>query len=442
MDWNVICRVGANDRFFPTIDARIPRLLLALDESGNSPQIGNYVLPEIVRNGLTVDDTAIDLLNLAMSVYAADLRIERSFSNDGWSRNVQIHLPVVETSLWQKAQPIITKMLAFLTGDQWTLTLRQRERFDQLSPKNPAKTCPSVVTLFSGGLDSFVGAIDLLESKEGVIALVGQYGKGSTNPSQVNSHRVLSENYLNRTRRFGFYVQPTKPGTRAAENTMRSRSILFLALGTAVATACGDGTPLYVPENGLISLNVPLTNSRMGSLSTRTTHPYFLSLYGETLDALHIRVPVILPYKFRTKGEMLKETKNPRVLETGLPQTLSCARPDAGRFQKRPPGSHCGYCVPCIIRLASMKAAGFDHKKAAYFDVTGEQAAPETAKRSDRRAFDLAIERISSLSRLGLAGEVLQSGPLPPADIIEYASVYKRGLDEVADFLHKRKSKN
>lgn len=285
------------------------------------------------------------------------------------------------------------------------------------------------------GLEPTGTAIDLLEGGGDVVALVGQYGKGSTNPTQEKAFGVIKEKYASRASRFGFYVQPSKPGERAAENTMRSRSILFLALGTAVASACAADTPLYVPENGLISLNVPLTHSRMGSLSTRTTHPFFMSLYRDALAALGIRVPVRLPYKFSTKGEMLKGVRNREVLALGLPKTLSCARPDAGRYQKRPPGTHCGYCVPCIIRFASMKAAGFDTRSETYFDIVSEATDPKTARGSDRRAFEIGIERVKSLSPLQLAGEVLQSGPLPPNDTGEYAQVYKRGLDEVARFL-------
>lgn len=36
---------------------------------------------------------------------------------------------------------------------------------------------------------------------------------------------------------------------------------------------------LLVPENGLIALNVPLDETRVGSFSTRTTHP--LSFFVE-----------------------------------------------------------------------------------------------------------------------------------------------------------------
>lgn len=435
MKWNVICTVGENADFSPNISRESPRLIIEFDEQGQSRLASNLVISLLSKNGLAVDETIFDLLIFAMSVYTADLRIERSFSTDRWTRQIIIHQPVAEPAKWEEAKPILEKMLGFLTGDDWTFNFRSREIINRPAPEQ-IEELPSNVTLFSGGLDSFVGTIDLLEENAGKIALVGQYGSGSTHPSQINTHQTLKEKYYGRTLPLGFWVQPAKPGKKSSEDTMRSRSILFLALGTAVAAACGDKIPLYVPENGLISLNVPLSHSRMGSFSTRTTHPYFISCYRKLLAAIRINVPVILPYKFLTKGEMLREAKNQEVLRDGLKKTLSCSRPDAGRFEKRPPGTHCGYCVPCIIRLSSMKAAGFDIKDAAFFDIANNKSEPKTAKGRDRRGFELAIERVKNLSSLRLVGEVLQSGPLPPEDIREYAGVYKRGLDEVADLLH------
>src|SRR5690606_15445410 len=62
--------------------------------------------------------------------------------------------------------------------------------------------------------------------------------------------------------------QPYEPSTRG-------RSILFFAYGVVAASSCGL-TRVHVPENGLIAINAPLTRRRIGSLSTRTTHPHFM----------------------------------------------------------------------------------------------------------------------------------------------------------------------
>jgi 7-cyano-7-deazaguanine synthase in queuosine biosynthesis len=431
MSWHVVCQVGANDNFIPELQPSDLRLMVAFEKPSSPYQVSNNVLEKIHKDGLELQDTVIDLLHMAMSVYAADVRIQRRTAQDHWTRVITLYLPVHDPGRWEGALPTITRMLSFLTGDKWRVLFRAREALRRPTIKEPLQPLPNKVTLFSGGLDSFIGAIDLLEESDGLLALVGQYGKGSTNSSQVNSHRAIANVYRNRTLRFGFFVQPSKIEGQIAEDTMRSRSILFLALGTAVASACRTGAPLYISENGLISLNVPLAYSRSGSLSTRTTHPHFISLYREILAALNIQVTVELPYRFFTKGEMLRNARDQEVLRSGLPFTLSCSRADAGRFQKRPIGTHCGYCVPCLIRLASMRAAGFDIKGAAFFDVLKKKPSPDTARGSDVRAFEIAVQRVRALKPLQLVTEVLNTGPLPPEEIREYVGVYKRGMEEV-----------
>ena len=91
---------------------------------------------------------------------------------------------------------------------------------------------------------------------------------------------------------------------------MRSRSLLYLALGLAAAAGFGVTTPLIIPENGWISLNPPLTTNRLGSLSTRTTHPYFLEELTGLWQAAGIETPLVNPYNNLTKGEIVRRCGN------------------------------------------------------------------------------------------------------------------------------------
>src|SRR5262249_11055680 len=138
---------------------------------------------------------------------------------------------------------------------------------------------------------------------------------------------------------------------------MRSRSLLFLALGTAAASVYGPTVPLSVPENGYMSLNVPLTVTRLSSLSTRTTHPYFIGLFRRFLAAVGLATPIEFQSHVRPKGEMLATAKNQPMPRSAASLTMSCAPPEAGRHTKAVPSLHCGYCVPCLIRRAAMHAA-------------------------------------------------------------------------------------
>src|SRR5205814_538528 len=93
------------------------------------------------------------------------------------------------------------------------------------------------------------------------------------------------------------------PDTR--ETSTRSRSMLFLGAGLAVAAGHGPNVPLFIPENGFIGINVPLTQARSGSFSTRTTHPHFMRAIEDCVMRLAITNPIVNPFRHMTKGEIL-----------------------------------------------------------------------------------------------------------------------------------------
>ena len=126
---------------------------------------------------------------------------------------------------------------------------------------------------------------------------------------------------------------------------MRSRSLLYLALGLAAAAGFGAATPLIIPENGWISLNPPLTANRLGSCSTRTTHPYFLEQLTGLWRAAGLANPLVNPYQGLTKGEIGAGLPQP-----GPPQADSSARasPAPGRWS---PGGREGPPAPAATAI-------------------------------------------------------------------------------------------
>jgi hypothetical protein len=207
---------------------------------------------------------------------------------------------------------------------------------------------------------------------------------------------------------------------------------MFLGLGVAVASGLG-AQRLIVPENGLISLNVPLTNSRLGSFSTRTTHPFLISLVREILASLGLAMEIELLYRFRTKGEMLAQCSNQSMIARGLRATMSCSHPGANRFAAKDPNLHCGYCFPCIIRRAAIRASARRDPTDYAFKDLGQ---PLSAKRgSDLRSVKIALDRYRR--RPPRLADVLASGPLPVTDddLREYLGVFRRGIDEVREFI-------
>ena len=431
MTWHVITRVGDADVFEPTIAATDPRIFVGLRRQGDPSGLGPDIVRQLAKNaGAVPNDVATDLLTIAEAAFAADLRIPRDTAPDRWTRTIRMYLPVSGPAAWFPLCTQVEALLGFLTGDDWELELRPRIALPTPSV-GTAQPATATVCLFSGGLDSLVAGIDLL-SQGAPVALVGHYGAGLTNGIQQRVLTSLRTQFGALLHEFRFFVQPPKEHS-AGEPTMRSRSILFLALGVAVASAL-NASRLVVGENGLISLNVPLTYTRLGSNSTRTTHPHVFVMLRSILQAMGLTIALELPYRFQTKGEMLVSTVAPALLAASAPVTMSCSHPEVGRYRGTTPGNHCGYCVPCIIRRAAFMRAGLPH---GTYDMDLLQGRPKagTETGADLRAFEMAVARCRAMSRTAQIAAVVATGPIPDADVSQYTDVYARGMAEVEALL-------
>ena len=80
------------------------------------------------------------------------------------------------------------------------------------------------------------------------------------------------------------------------DSNTRSRSFLFIGFGIFSITGIKNVKKLMVPENGLIALNVPLEMTRVGSFSTRTTHPFYLTQWNNLLKNLGLDLSIYNPY--------------------------------------------------------------------------------------------------------------------------------------------------
>jgi len=378
-----------------------------------------------------VSDEALDLLYLSLFVFAVDRLISRGDSEDNWSRKLNIKVPVLSVAKWKKQKVLLESILNFLSGDYWCVDFYKRK---MLSYENEAKshfsdllfTSNQVrnVCLLSGGLDSFVGAIDQLETSKDII-FVSHYagGKGSKEyqdiliKSLIEKYKISNDSFLQ------FYAAVLS----GCENTQRTRSLLFFSHAIAIASSINHNTNLIVPENGFISLNIPLTHSRLGSSSTRTTHPYYMELFQNLIDNLGLHVKLINPYQFITKGEMLLNCKNNDFLKKHLNNTMSCSHPDSGRMQGEKVTRHCGDCLPCIIRRAAIKQAGIKNKDNYRHSTLRET---KTA-RINLNTYNIAINKFNpkyAFLKIQNSGQINKN-------ILEYADLYCRGMNELKEII-------
>jgi hypothetical protein len=136
------------------------------------------------------------------------------------------------------------------------------------------------------------------------------------------------------------------------------------------------------------------------------------------------------PYRLRTKGEVVTGSRNLGLLAELAPRSLSCSHPEAGRYFGLPQGN-CGYCYPCIIRRASLHHAGLDASKGYALDVLKARGFIDAP--SDRA--DAVRALVRSLGRRHRWSDVVRNGPIPAEDRAAFDGVYRRGRQEVFDWL-------
>ena len=214
------------------------------------------------------------------------------------------------------------------------------------------------LALFSGGLDSLIGAVDALESGRAPL-LISHAGEGATSDAQSTIFRALKVHYrersFDRLRLWMAFPNGLVAGS-ADEKTTRGRSFLFFALGALAGSGFNRAVTLKVPENGLIAVNVPLDPLRLGALSTRTTHPFYMARWNDALVALDVQVQMENPYWDKTKGEMVRNCANGTLLRRLTGSSVSCASPTKGRWK--------GVGHPTLRLLPSVpdSTCGFAHR--------------------------------------------------------------------------------
>ncbi len=382
--------------------------------------------------------TAMDFLRLAMAAYCVDKLVLREDAQDAWTREIELRLPVHRVANFSSQAGTLQRAMEFLSGDRWHLRFEQHPRDPPTRPEHLVPPDVDAVSLFSGGLDSLAGAIDQLAAGQRIVG-VAHFDAGITPQRQTQLWDQLKNRYGDRAvalRRLVLRPQGRPAGLDHPlpdyehEKSTRTRSLLFIAAGLAVADALDTHVPLVIPENGFVGINVPLIASREGSLSTRTTHPYFMGMISAALAGLGLRHEIRNPYRLATKGEILAESADRDLLKALAPTSLSCSHPEAPRHRTGREGN-CGYCWPCLIRRASTHHVGWDPTEDYIFDALTD---PELLKPDSESGASLRAA-VASLHEQLTPFAVLRNGPVAAGEIEAFFDVHRRGRAELQTWL-------
>lgn len=386
------------------------------------------------------DPIILDFLFLASMVYNVDKLVSREKTDDRWTRTLELNVQVSDSTKWSTVKDDLETCLTFLTGDVWTIHFtdlqcklhrpkqRKRRRRNVPPPADAHAVC-----LFSGGLDSLVGAINYLESHPSdKLFLVGHRDVRGPKADQDRLYKILQEHYQPQLDLI--QVRVGQKG-RSQDTTFRSRSFLFIALGMYAARSIGKHIPLLIPENGAIALNVPLTPSRRGSCSTRTAHPFFLNILREIFVKLGIENTLVNPLELKTKGECIEQCLNRTLLHAAAKESVSCAKRGHKRTWRNKRARECGRCLPCIYRRASLYKVGLDTGSSYGCDICKGEVDLDYDKdlANDFRALVSFLRH--NLSSQEIASLLLTNGSIEMNLLPKYADVVARSMDEVRSLL-------
>lgn len=405
-----------------TLDSNI--LYFSLFTSTKNKKIGHVgiELPKAIRRyGLTPSVQAWDFATIASSVVATDHAILRKESADGWTRMIELSICLVEPAVWNTKRAELEFLLRFLTGDFWTLQFLPGglnvPRADITRNLNTDCVC-----LLSGGIDSLVGAIDLTSAGKKPF-FVSQLVRGSRSAQAKFAAELNGSD-----RHLQWSYAEGHPG--ATENSTRSRSLIFFAFAALAASAISptqtQAVEIFVPENGFISLNIPLVPGRLGSLSTKTTHPVYTAGIQDLWDAVGIPARLSFPYQYNTKGDILINCADQALLVNLIGDSISC-----GKYQRHNL-THCGVCVPCLVRRAAFLKANLQDAtvKGYVYDSLAHSGSRDVA------AAAAAYIRYKAMGIQRFTSATLSFSPYNKHK--QYEDVVAKGMDELGLLLNKQ----
>lgn len=402
---------------------------------------------------------AFDFLVFSLSVYNADRAISRAqYSEEGWCRRMRLTVPVLHLSEMNISKEKLTSALNFLTGDDWELNFVQAEPY-QIDQELPIvdRSIYGRVSLFSGGLDSLIGFVDgcaLLETGKKIL-LVSHKELGKEWSDQVRilddckTHQLFTGKYEQLLVNAGINNQGWISQRAVCEGTFRARSILFMGAGIYCAHAINPQMPLIIPENGTISLNIPLDQGRRSACSTRTTHPVFLKRLQEALNLMGIQNQLVNPYQLKSKADMMEDCCNDPAKKVALKvlykDSCSCAKRSHKKSWKRRRDRngnsilHCGFCLPCIYRRVALEAVGWGMKEPVGVNVFNVNeiglSNPDIRKSRDFKALLYFLRK--RCSRDTIEGELIANGVYDKHELEEYTKFLLHSYEQVRDWIKK-----
>lgn len=322
---------------------------------GKSPNVA-IGLPDFVRGVYHLPDRILDLLEIAAYIYCADRLTSRgkpdAVEYDSWPRSFNFHVKVRDLDFWtdNSVQERLAEVLRFITGDEEYIFHFEGGHFTDPtglfdSPEFTVdRKLSTKVALYSGGLDSLAGALELLEG-DSEVCLISHRSLSDTVRTQTQLFRAIAkqEKYEGKAHHYQFKCH--LHGPHAVDESQRSRAFLYTSIAYALSSAIASGE-FFVFENGVTSINLRRSEDALNARTSRTTHPKAIRLLEEFFSAVNeAPIRIHTPYILLTKAEIFAKIKN-----FGQGDLISSSVSCSGSRSKGGQGTHCGTCFQCVDR--------------------------------------------------------------------------------------------
>ena len=340
--------------------------ILRLNLGGDDPNVDLEIIDISRRLSSDVADVLTDLVEIASYVYCADQATTRGGEGvldfgHRWRRNLTFHIPVRLPSMWSSKSTLdaLQKTLSLLSDDSYGFHFSQRtnavamQQYLKFEGTAPATQELDEVLLFSGGVDSLGGAVQEAVIDKHRVALVSHRSNSKIYSRQKNLMEGLRARCAqNPPLHVPVWVH--QRGAGGHEHTQRTRTFLYASLAVAVARVFGLARIRFY-ENGVVGLNLPISEQALGSRATRTTHPQVLSGFADLFSLLaQQRFDVENPFLWLTKTEVFDLIGNAGCGQL-IQDSVSCMHTREQTVNQ----PHCGRCSQCISRRFASLASRY-----------------------------------------------------------------------------------
>lgn len=390
---------------------------LSINPSNTNHNV-NLELPHFIKSlNCHFPDRIKDLMEIAGYVYAADRSIGRgatdSLEYHSWSRELNFFIKVRDISFWKNSEIIkcLSEALTFVSGDQMhSFTFEsgggdigQGNLYDtegiQLEKKDN-----SIICLFSGGLDSLAGALEILTTTDKSLILIS-HRSNTTGVSKIQKgiHKLLDKDFPGRIQYFPFYCN--LHGERAVEETQRTRIFLYTTIAYSLSSLASE-KEIYVFENGVTSLNFSKRADLINARASRTTHPKTLKLLEDFYSIVGgEQHRIVHPFLFNTKTDIFNKIKAAKKINY-INSTISCTKTFL-RFENNTQATHCGGCSQCVDRRLAAFASGLEDYDAIYDTDISRDPVTDLESRTHLHDYIRAIVKYDALTEMNFQYEML-----------------------------------